>query len=77
MDKLPWKAGLEELKKDDITFNEIIQSWCDEIMMEYPEVIDGREARLILRHALNRARVGHVIRMEIEYYMKNGRFFAS
>ena len=76
MDKLPWKAGLEELKKDDITFNEIIQSWCDEIMMEYPYVIDGRDARLIFRHALNRAIVGQVLRSEIDYYMEHGRFRA-
>jgi hypothetical protein len=76
MDKLPWKAGLEELKKDDITMQELYHSWEDEIRMEYPYVIDGRDARLIFRHALNRAIVGQVLRSEIDYYMEHGRFRA-
>ena len=74
MDKLPWKAGIENLQKDDITFQEIIQSWCDDIMMDY-QGVTVPDARIIFRHALNRATVGRKIREEIAYYMKNGEFW--
>ena len=74
MDKTKWKAGIEELEKDDITFSEIIQSWCNDIMMDHPEVTVP-DARIIFRHALNRATVGRKIREEIEYYMENGEFW--
>ena len=74
MQPLPWKEGLKKLEEDDITMQELYHSWEDEIRMEYPQVLDGRDARLIFRHALNRAVVGRLIRGEIAYYMENGRF---
>ena len=74
MDKLPWKAGIEKLQEDDITFQEIIQSWCDEMMMEYPGMTVP-DARIIYRNALNRASVGRVVQLEIAYYMEHGEFY--
>ena len=76
MDKTLWKQGIENLQKDDITFQELIQSWCDDIMMEYPGVTVPDD-RIIIRHAMNRATVGRKIREEIEYYMENGEFWSE
>jgi hypothetical protein len=73
MDKLPWKAGIEKLQEDDITMQEVYQGYIDDVMMDY-SAMTMTDARIIVRHALNRATTGRVVREEIAYYMEHGEF---
>ena len=73
MDKLPWKAGIQKLQEDDITMQEVYQGYIDDTMMDYSQM-QMTDARIIVRHALNRARVGRLVREEIVYYMEHGEF---
>lgn len=73
MDKLPWKAGIEKLQEDDITMQEVYQGYIDDTMMDY-SAMTMTDARIIVRHALNRATTGRVVREEIAYYMEHGEF---
>ena len=73
MDKLPWKFGIEKLQEDDITMQEVYQGYIDDVMMDY-SAMTMTDARMIVRHALNRATTGRVVREEIAYYMEHGEF---
>lgn len=73
MDKLPWKAGIEKLQEDDITMQEVYQGYIDDVMMDY-SAMTMTDARIIVRHALNRATTGRAAREEIAYYMEHGEF---
>lgn len=73
MDKLPWKLGIEKLQADDITMQEVYQGYIDDVMMDY-SAMTMTDARIIVRHALNRATTGRVVRKEIAYYMEHGEF---
>ena len=73
MDKAKWKQGIENLQKDDITMQEVYQGYIDDVMMDY-SAMTMTDARIIVRHALNRATTGRVMRNEIAYYMEHGEF---
>ena len=73
MNKLPWKAGIEKLQEDDITMQEVYQGYIDDVMMDY-SAMTMTDARIIVRHALNRATTGRTVREEIAYYMEHGEF---
>lgn len=73
MDKLPWKTGIDKLQEDDITIQEVYQGYINDVMMDY-SAMTMPDARIIVRHALNRATTGRVVREEIAYYMEHGEF---
>lgn len=73
MQQAKWKEAVKELDKDDITLVEITKGWTDDLMLDHPEV-SYREARVIMKNALNRAHIGRIVRKEMEYFVRTGKF---
>ena len=70
----PWLEGLKALDQEDVTMQEVYQSFIDDTMMEHPE-LTMPQARVLVRNAINQKVVGDLVRKEIEYFMVNGRYW--
>ena len=69
-----WLEGLKALDQEDVTMQEVYQSFIDDTMMEHPE-LTMPQARVLVRNAINQKVVGDLVRKEIEYFMVNGRYW--
>lgn len=74
MTEKPWLEGLKALDQEDVTMQEVYQSFIDDTMMEHPE-LTMPQARVLVRNAINQKVVGDLVRKEIEYFMVNGRYW--
>ena len=71
MQQQPWLEGLKALDQEDVTMQEVYQSFIDDARMEHPE-LTMVQARVLVRNAINQKVVGDLVRKEIEYFMVNG-----
>lgn len=69
-----WLEGLKALDQEDVTMQEVYQSFIDDARMEHPE-LTMVQARVLVRNAINQKVVGDLVRKEIEYFMVNGRYW--
>lgn len=74
MQQKPWLEGLKALDQEDVTMQEVYQSFIDDTRMEHPE-LTMVQARVLVRNAINQKVVGDLVRKEIEYFMVNGRYW--
>lgn len=74
MQQQPWLEGLKALDQEDVTMQEVYQSFIDDARMEHPE-LTMVQARVLVRNAINQKVVGDLVRKEIEYFMVNGRYW--